>query len=163
MTDQQPYGAQQPYQQQNPPPPGYGQQPYGQPGYGQPGYGQPGYGQPGYGQPGYGQPGGQPYGQPGYGQPYSYGPPVAKPTGWFIVNWLFFWPTAIYSLVTHWNNIDRDLYAGNIAGAQAHAAAAKKHGIAALCIGLGLAVLMIILEIVVFSVASNCVNNPYSC
>jgi hypothetical protein len=35
---------------------------------------------------------------------------VQKPTGWFIVNWLFFWPTAIYSLVTHWNNIDRDLY-----------------------------------------------------
>lgn len=147
MSDQQPYGAQQPYQQQ-PPPPGYGQ-PYGQPHYAQQPYGQPGYGQP--------------YGQPGYGQPYGYGPPVAKPTGWFIVNWLFFWPTAIYSLVTHWNNIDRDLYTGNIAGAQAHAAAARKHGIAALCIGLGLAALMIVLEIVVFSVASNCVNDPYNC
>ncbi len=82
--DDEDWGPNSPWQQQNQPPgPEYGQQqpgpPPGQPpGYGQPGSGQPGYGQPGYGQPGYGQPG---YGQqqPGYGQqPSEYGqmPPV---------------------------------------------------------------------------------------
>jgi BON domain len=62
-----------PQDNQQAPPPGYGQAPpppgNGQPGYGQapppPGYGQPGYGQPGYGQPGYGQAPPPPY-RPGY-------------------------------------------------------------------------------------------------
>lgn len=121
------------------------QQPPGAP------YGQPPYGQPPYGQQSYGQP---PYQQPyGYGQPYGqyYGQPVAKPTGWFIVNWLFFWPLAIYSLVSHWNNIDRDVFMGNIVGARAHADSVRKLGIISLCIGIAWIVLVIILEVVVWS------------
>jgi hypothetical protein len=82
---------------------------------------------------------------------------VPKPTGWFIVNWLFFWPTAIYSLVKHWSNVDRAAYAGDLAGAQAHAAAVKRLGVWALCIGLTLWVLIIILDVAVFAtVNDNC-------
>jgi hypothetical protein len=62
----------------------YGQDPYGQqPGYGQqPPYGQqPGYGQPTSGSP-YGQPtSGQPYGQPTPGQPYGADPYAQQPYG----------------------------------------------------------------------------------
>lgn len=106
------------------------------------------YGQPPHGQPSYGQ---QPYVQP-YGQPYGqYYGPVTKPTGWFIVNWLFFWPLAIYSLVSHWNNIDRDVFMGNIVGARAHADSVRKLGIIALCIGVAWIMLVLVLEVVVWS------------
>jgi interferon-induced transmembrane protein len=154
------YYGQPPYQ---PPVTAYGQPPYGQPGqaYGQPRYGQPPYGQPPYGQPPYGQ---QPYGQQPYGYPQpgypGYGPQVAKPTGWFVVNWLFFWPTAIYSLVKHWSEVDRAAYAGDLAGAQAHATAIKRLGIWALCIGIAVWVLVIILDVAIFaSVSHDC--GPY--
>lgn len=157
-----------PYQSGQPP---FGQQPAGQPpsfekqpSYGQqpPAYGQPAYGQqpPAYGQPaGYGQPptyGQQPYA--GYGQ---YGPgTISKPTGWFVVNWLFFWPLAIYSLTSAWSNIDRALFAGDMAGAQYQADRVKKFGIIALCIGIGWIALVIILGIVVgASTASDCYNS----
>jgi hypothetical protein len=145
----QPQNEQQPYGQQQ-----YGQQQYGQQPYGQQQYGQQPYGQQQYGQQQYGQPYGQPYGyaQPAYGQ---YGQPVAKPTGWFIVNWLFFWPLAIYSLVSHWNNIDRDAYMGNIEGARAHAASVRRLGIIALCIGIAWIALVVILEIAVWSNVNN--------
>jgi len=144
------------------PPPGYqyGQQArYGQPQYGQPG--QPQYGQQQYGQPQYGQP---QYGQPYPPQPYPGYPPygVQKPTGWFIVNWLFFWPTAIYSLVTHWNNIDRDLYYGNLDGARKHADGVRRHGIIALCISLGLIVLWIILAVTLLASVGHCVSTSTS-
>jgi hypothetical protein len=139
---QQPYG-QQPYGQQP-----YGQQPYGQQPYGQQ-YGQQPYGQQ-YGQQPYGQPYG--YEQPAYGR---YGQPVPKPTGWFIVNWLFFWPLAIYSLVAHWNNIDRDAYMGNIDGARAHAASVRKLGIIALCIGIAWIALVVILDVAIWSNVNN--------
>jgi hypothetical protein len=138
------------------PPPGQ----FGQPAYDQGQYGQPQYGQPAYGQPQYPPPpaGSYPAGQPMYPQQPSYGQPpgqfgsapygqqfypparVAKPTGWFVVNWLFFWPSAIYSLVSHWNKIDPAAYSGDLAGAQLHAAKVKKLGIIALCIGLALIV-----------------------
>jgi hypothetical protein len=152
--EQQPRdGAQQPAPGYQPPPsepPQYGQPQYGQPQYGPPQYGQQQYGQPQYGQPQYGQP---PYGQPPYGY---YLPAISKPTGWFIVNWLFFWPTAIYSTVSHWSNIDRCGYAGDQAGAQRHAAAVKRLGIWALCIGIGIWVLIMIVEIAVWSAAGGC-------
>jgi hypothetical protein len=150
------------------PPPAYGQNPQ-QPQYGQPQqpqYGQPQYGQQPYGQPQYGQ---QPYGQPQYGQPYPpqpYGgyPPYAvqKPTGWFIVNWLFFWPTAIYSLVAHWNNIDKDLYYGNLDGARKHADGVRRQGIIALCISLGLIVLWLILAVTILASVGHCVSTSTS-
>ncbi len=124
--NQAPYG-QQPQQ------PGYGQQqPYGQPQYGQQPYGQQGYGQQQPGQQGYGQ---QPYGQQYPPAGYA-GGSVRKPTGWFVVNWLFFWPLAIYSLVSAWGNIDRALFAGDVQGAQYQADRVKKFGIIALCIGI---------------------------
>jgi hypothetical protein len=152
MDDQQ-YGPQgePPYSQQQ-----YGQQQYSQPQYSQPQYGQPQYGQQPYGQqpypypPQYGYP--PPYGYPGYP---GY-PPIPKPTGWFIVNWLFFWPSAIYSLVSHWNNIDRALYAGDLAGAQRHADSVKRLGIWALVIGIAWIVVLIAVEIAVFSTATSC-------
>ena len=148
---QQPFGQQpqQPYGQ----PPQYAQQPYGQQGYGQQGYGQQGYGQQPYGQQPYGQPG---YGNPGYG---GYGAAVSKPTGWFVVNWLFFWPLAIYSLVSAWGNIDAALYAGDVAGAQYQANRVKKYGIIGLCVGLGLTAFWIILDVVVFASAVHNINN----
>jgi hypothetical protein len=148
---QQQYGQQpnpqQPYAQQPPaygyPPPQYGQQQYGQQQYGQQPYGQQPYGYPP---------------QPGYG---GYAQPVAKPTGWFIVNWLFFWPSAIYSLTKHWSNIDRAAYAGDTAGSQRHAAAVKRLGQWALAIGIAWIVLVIILDVAVFaSVSNDC--GPYS-
>jgi hypothetical protein len=163
--------------------PAYGQPAYGQPAYGQPAYGQPADGQPAYGQPAYGQPAfGQPapqygqapynpaafpppgyppagYAQPGYGQPAYLAPPVAKPTGWFIVNWLFFWPTAIYSLVSHWNKIDPAAYAGDLATAQFHASKVKKQGIIALCIFGGLMVFYVILLVTVLSALPVVVNS----
>lgn len=141
-TGQQPYGTP-PSQQQ------HGQQPYGAPPQ-QP-YGQPSYGAP---QP-YGQ---QPYGQQPYGgQPpgYGYADAVQKPTGWFVVNWLFFWPLAIYSLTSAWGNIDRALFAGDINGARYQAARVKKFGIIALCVGVGLWLLVIILDIAVWSTVAN--------
>jgi hypothetical protein len=161
-------------------PPPYGQQPgagsYGQPPYGQPGYGpygQPPYGQPGYGpygQPPYGQaPYGQaPYGQPGYGgyPPPMYGRPnpyanaVVKPLGWFIVNWLFLWPLAIYSLVSAWQNIDPALYAGDVDTARFHADRVRKFGIIALCVGIASAVLWIVLVAAIFA-STDC--SGYSC
>ncbi len=140
----QPGGQQQPYGQA----PQYAQQPYGQQGYAQ-NY-QQGYGQQAYGQPGYAQPG---FGNPGYG---GYGAGVAKPTGWFVVNWLFFWPLAIYSLVSAWGNIDRALFAGDVAGAQYQADRVKKFGIIALCIGIAWIALWIILAAVAASNTPSC-------
>jgi hypothetical protein len=152
QAGQQPYGQQPIGQQQYGPQ--HAQQPYGQQQYGQPQYGQQQYGQQQYGQQQYAQqPYGQQYGQPPYGQPY--GQSIAKPTGWFIVNWLFFWPLAIYSLVSHWSNIDRDAYMGNMAGAKAHADSVRKLGIIALCIGIAWIALVVILEVAVWSNVNN--------
>ncbi|MEO8750202.1 MAG: CD225/dispanin family protein, partial [Allobranchiibius sp.] len=139
---QQPYGQQpqQPYGQQ--PPAQYPQQPYGQ--------------QQPYPQQPYGQ---QPYGAPGYPAAAAF----PKPTGWFIVNWLFLWPLAIYSLVSAWQNIDRALFAGDFRGAQYHADRVKRFGIIALCVGIGLTVLYVIFFAVVFSNASDCLNNSTTC
>ena len=164
------------------PPPGYAENPYGQAPYGQappPGYGQappPGYGYPQapYGQAPYGQaPYGQmpygpaPYGQMPYGQaPYGaapYGAAVEKPIGWFIVNWLFFWPLAIYSLTSAWGNIDRALFVGDINGARYQADRVKKFGIIALCVGLGLSVLWFIVVVAIFSTAGSYSCSGYNC
>lgn len=145
-------------------------EPYGQPGQGQSGQGQSGYGQsysPNFDkQSGYQQPGAPPgYPQVGYGQPpNAYGNQylnaVQKPTGWFVVNWLFFWPLAIYSLTSAWGNIDRALFVGDINGARYHADRVKKFGIIALCIGIGLTALWIILLVAVgVSTTSYCTGN----
>lgn len=132
-------------------PPQPGGQPHG-PAQGPPQYPPQQWGGGGYPPPpGYGPP------PPGYGYPHPY-PAVAKPTGWFIVNWLFFWPTAIYSLVSHWNNIDRDLYHGNLAGAQEHARAVRKHGIIALCLNLGFVALWLVLFFTLFATVSHCTS-----
>ena len=86
---------------------------------------------------------------------------VQKPTGWFVVNWLFFWPLAIYSLVSAWGNIDRALFAGDVAGAQYQAGRVRKFGIIALCIGVAWIALWIILATVVAS-STNCYST-YGC
>lgn len=118
---------------------------------------------------GYGYPPPPPSGYPpppGYGWPppggYSYPPMVDKPLGWFIVNWLFFWPTAIYSLVKHWNNIDRDLYYGNVPSAQAHASAVRRLGIIAIIINVALVVFWIVIAVTLFATASHCINGTSS-
>lgn len=61
---------------------------------------------------------------------------VVKPTGWLLVNWVFFWPSAIYSLVAHWEKIDPAIHAGNLFDARTHAAKVRTIGITALWIGL---------------------------
>ncbi|WP_375485104.1 CD225/dispanin family protein [uncultured Jatrophihabitans sp.] len=150
------YGQQAPppgYGQAPPPGYGYGQAPYGQTPYGQAPYGQAPYGQPPYGQAPYGQ---APYGAPPYGG-------VAKPTGWFVVNWLFFWPLAIYSLTSAWGNIDRALFAGDLAGAQHQADRVKKFGIIALCIGIGWIALWIIIAVATVSTCDPSYANNYNC
>jgi hypothetical protein len=83
---------------------------------------------------------------------------VEKPTGWFIVNWLLFWPTAIYSLVSHWNKIDPAAYSGDIAGAQFHAAKVKKHGIIALWIFGGTVFVEVIFFVVLISAIPAILN-----
>jgi len=91
-------------------------------------------------------PPGHPYPPPGYPYPPPYfAPPSGWPfpqfnkhLGWFIVNWLFFWPTAIYSTVAHFQKIDWALAIGDLASAREHAAAVRKHGIIALVLNLGL-------------------------
>lgn len=157
-----PSGEQQPYGEQPPAPQPYGQQPPTQQAPGQQPYGQQPPGQQPYGQQPYGQyPPQQQYGQQPYAAPgYAAAAAFAKPTGWFIVNWLFFWPLAIYSLVSAWQNIDRALFAGDFAGAQHHAARVKKFGIIALCVGIGLMVLYFILIAVAVDNVTNC--GPYS-
>jgi hypothetical protein len=100
-----------------------------------------------------------PYGPPGYGWP----PQVDKHTGWFVVNWVFFWPLALYSLLSAYLNIDKALYAGDIAGAQHQAARVRKFGIIALCIGIAWMVVAIaapVLFMVTGSTAVHCVG-PY--
>jgi hypothetical protein len=151
------------------PQPPYNPNPYGSPGYGQqpppPGYGPP----PGYAAapppPGYAQPYPPQQPPPGYGAPNPYAQQYAasfqKPTGWFVVNWLFFWPLAIYSLTSAWGNIDRALFAGDLNGAKFHADRVKKFGIISLCIGLGWIVLVIILVAAAGSSAGYC--SGYSC
>jgi hypothetical protein len=90
------------------------------------------------------------YALPMHGRPV-WSPRIRKPTGWFIVNWLFFWPTAIYSLVAHWNNIDPAAYAGDIGRAQFHTAKVRKLGIIALCIFGGIVVLYLIMAVVIIT------------
>jgi hypothetical protein len=127
-TPQDPHGGGQPYGQQP-----YGQQPYGQQPYGQQPYGQQPYGQqPGYPPPGWGS------------SPYAM--PVERHVGWFIVTWLFFWPLAVYSLVSAYQGIDRALARGDVAGARYHGERVKKFGIVALAIGIGLTVLFLLLD-----------------
>jgi hypothetical protein len=155
-SPQQPPPGQNPWQQYPPPqqyaapqggPPPAGPPPYG---YQQPGQAPQGYLQ----QPAYGPPQGNPY-----GAQYNAVQQFPKPTGWFVVNWLFFWPLAIYSLTSAWGNIDRALFAGDLAGAQFQANRVKKFGIIALCIGAGWILLWIIIAASVAS--STC--STYSC
>jgi hypothetical protein len=152
---QQPYG-QQPYGQP------YGQQPYGQQPYGQQPYGQQPYGQQPYGQQPYGQQPGYPpqYPPPGWGtSPYAM--PVERHVGWFIVTWLFFWPLAVYSLVSAYRGIDRAVALGDVAGARYHAERVKKFGIVALAIGIGLMVLFVLLDFLLLATVcsgADCCN-----
>ena len=125
------------------------QQPSGQPPYGPPG--QPPYGPPG--QPPYGY--GPYYPAPGYGLPT-----VNKHTGWFVVNWLFFWPLALYSLLSAYMNIDRALYAGDVAGAEYQANRVRRFGIIALCLGIAWIVLVILMMVVATSAVHSCIG-PY--
>lgn len=149
-----------PWTKQQPPSvdPPQSEQRYGGPPYpGQPYSGQPYSGQPYSGQPYSGQPYGPPPAQLAYGAPNAYAAMVnfPKPTGWFIVNWLFFWPLAIYSLVSAWGNIDRALVAGDYAGAHYQCARVRKFGIIALGVGVALPVLMLLLFAVAFGTATS--------
>ena len=72
------------------------------------------------------------YPQAGYQRP----PEIDKHVGWFVINWLFFWPLAIYSLVSHFTKIDESAVRGDLAGAQEHAREVAKLGKLALLIGL---------------------------
>jgi hypothetical protein len=140
-----------------PPPSGWGQ-PY--PGQGYPGQQYPSQQYPGQQYPGQGYPPpgyGPPPGYPAYGAQQAYAAMVnfPKPTGWFIVTWIFLWPLAIYSLVSAWSNIDRALLVGDYAGAQYQAGRVRKFGIISLCVSIGIYVLMFVLFFVVFATATS--------
>lgn len=73
-------------------------------------------------------------GQPFYGAPTAdAAAAISKPMGWLIVNWLCFWPTAVYSLGSHWSRIDPAVQAGELKVAQLHARVVRDLGIIALC------------------------------
>ncbi|WP_375477198.1 hypothetical protein [uncultured Jatrophihabitans sp.] len=147
------------------PPPGYAPPGYPAAGYPPPGYPAAGYAPPGYPPPGYpaaGYPtqpaGGYAYSPPPYANPGQPGwAPLPKPTGWLVVSWLFLWPLGLYSLLSAWQNIDPAYFAGDLPRAQYQAGRVRKHGIIALCVGLG----WIVLFIVVVSVSAS-VSTSYS-
>lgn len=75
-----------------------------------------------------------PSGQQFHGDPPAYvASTIKKPMGWLIVNWLCFWPTAVYSLSSHWTRIDPAVQAGDLKVAQLHARVVRDLGIIALC------------------------------
>lgn len=83
-------------------------------------------------------PGGYGY-PPPYGAAYGawgYPDPVDRHIGWFVVTWVFFWPLALYSLLSAFLTIDRALAAGDVAGARYQADRVRRFGIIALCVGL---------------------------
>ena len=106
--------------------------PTGQPNQGPPAGAQPvslSKDQPASGAPAY-YPGG--YAPGGYASGYypMYAPPYPRPyidknVGWFVANWIFLWPSALYSLLAHFVKIDEAVNYGDLAGAYAHAAAVK--------------------------------------
>jgi hypothetical protein len=139
------------YWQQHPrqgdPQPGYQQ------GYPQPGYPQLGY-QQGYAHQGYPPPPG--YGAPGYGAP-GYGPPPGN-LGWAIAAIFLFWPLAIPAFINY-GRVEGAWYRGDPAGAQLASANVKKFGVIALCIGIALIVIWIIVTVAVVSSVNDCVNS----
>jgi hypothetical protein len=148
---QQPYG-QQPYGQQP-----YGQQPYGQQPYGQQPYGQQPYGQQPYSQQPYGQygQGYAPYQQQGYGRPV--GPPPPGHLGWAIVALLFFWPLAIAAFINY-SRVESSWYRGDVDASLRASAAVKRYGVIALCVGLAIVVLWVVLAATLVSTGSSCVT-----
>jgi hypothetical protein len=146
-------------------PPPYASSPYGAPPYGSqpPGSQPPGSQPPGSQPPGSQPPGSQPYGSQPYGsqQPYGYQPygtpyppygsqyaPSGQPPpghlGWAITAILFFWPLAIAAFINY-SRVESRWYRGDPAGAQQASDAVKRYGIIALCVGLAIMVLYIIL------------------
>ncbi|MDT4976805.1 MAG: hypothetical protein QOG98_2563 [Pseudonocardiales bacterium] len=149
---QQGYPAQG-YPQQDDPQQAYAQQGYPQQGYAQQGYPQQGYPQPGYPQPGYPAQG---YPPPGYGAP-GYGPPPGN-LGWAIAAIFLFWPLAIPAFINY-GRVESSWYRGDPAGAQLASANVRKFGIIALCIGIALIVIWIIVSVAVVSSVNDCVNS----
>jgi hypothetical protein len=135
------------YWQQHP------QQGYPQQGYPQQGYPQQGYPQQGYPQPGYPAQG---YPPPGYGAP-GYGPPPGN-LGWAIAAIFLFWPLAIPAFINY-GRVESSWYRGDPAGAQLASANVRKFGIIALCIGIALIVIWIIVSVAVVSSVNDCVNS----
>jgi hypothetical protein len=90
---------------------------------------------------------------PGY-LPYA---PIAvrKPTGWFVVNWLFFWPLALYSLLAAWNKIDPAVRIGAFADAQRQVQRVRTFGIIGLSVGCAAFVLSVALLPVVASIVAT--------
>jgi hypothetical protein len=127
----------------NPPP--YASQPYGTPPQGSQPYGSQQYGYPTY-----------PPQYPPYGSPY--GPPGQPPSGhlgWAITAIIFFWPLAIAAFINY-SRVEGRWYRGDFAGAQQASDAVKRYGVIALCVGLAIIVLYIILFAVAFSTTSTC-------
>jgi hypothetical protein len=126
-------------------PPPYASQPYGTPPPGSQPYASQPYGYPPY-QPQY----------PPYGSPYGpAGQPPPGHLGWAIVAILFFWPLAIAAFINY-GRVESRWYRGDIAGAQQASEAVKRYGVIALCIGLAIVVLYIIVFAAAFSTTSTC-------
>lgn len=122
-------------------PPPYASQPYGSPPYGSQPYGY------------------QPYGYQPYGTPQAqYGPPGQPPPGhlgWAITAIIFFWPLAIAAFINY-ARVESRWYRGDAYGAEQASQAVKRYGVIALCVGLAIMVLYIIMFAAVFSTSSTC-------
>lgn len=87
---------------------------------------------------------------------YAYAPiAVRKPTGWFVVNWLLFWPLALYSLLSAWSKIDPALRIGDFANAQFQVRRVRTFGIIGLCVGCASFVLSVVLLVVVATIVTT--------
>ncbi|WP_370054778.1 hypothetical protein [Leifsonia sp. EB41] len=71
------------------------------------------------------------------------------------MNWLFFWPLALYSLLSAWNRIDPAVRVGEIAEAQRQVRRVRTFGIIGLCVGCASFVLSVVLLPMVASVVAT--------
>ncbi|UZJ24027.1 CD225/dispanin family protein [Rhodococcus antarcticus] len=116
--------------------------------------------QGGYGeQPSYGQAPAPSYGQAPQGGG-GYGPPPIPPTnaGWAVAATLFFWPLA-FTAFTASSNVVRLWAMGDLAGAQAASAQAKRMGKIAMGILIGIVVLYVVVIVVLISLAASAANS----
>lgn len=105
------------------------------------------------------QSGYQPQGMPPYPGPSGYAQPrsfrsVPTNWGWAVAACIFFWPIG-FSAVSAAGRVLPALLDGDVNAAMADSAKARRLGIIALCVLIGLFLLYLALLVVLFSIAAN--------